>query len=393
MIFPVRVAVLTSLYPSEMRPFEGIFAERRWQMMVRRGHSVAVIQPLPYSPPLLLRGRRARLRTLPGTSIQNGICVIRPRYLHVTGLSRWNARRFAAIGSECVAARRHDVAVADYAWPATAAVPLLRGRGIPGVVSARGSDLRIADSTPGLRKMMAGGLRASGAWCAVARHLTVELDRIAGCAGHGKLVPNGVDSELFRVRSRAEARTRLGLPQGGTIVLSVGHLIPRKDPLLALRVFSEAAASLTEPRLVFVGDGELRRSLLEHADQAGISRTVSLVGEQSPMHLAEWYAACDCLLLCSTWEGRPNVVLEALASGRPVVATGTAGSAELLASFPQMLAENREPGDIAKLLVRLVTASPNPERLRGSVHRYTWEASCRALEECLALAVEGADQR
>ena len=92
--------MLTSLYPSCARPFEGIFAERRWLSMLSRGHEVSLTQPLPLAPPsalarLLGRSDWAAIADSPKEERREGITVRRPRYLHVPGRPLSNARRFA----------------------------------------------------------------------------------------------------------------------------------------------------------------------------------------------------------------------------------------------------------------------------------------------------------
>jgi len=354
--------------------------------MASRGHSIGIVAPVPRVPPFLVWGRRARFRSAPVVEARAGIEIRRPRYLHVPGIVEHNARRFARVGGRAVAAMAVDVVVADYAWPAAAAVPGLVATGVPAVVSARGSDLRIARSRPALERMLRSALAASSGWLATARHLVDELDTLGGRAGAGWLVPNGVDADTFRPRPRASARARLGVPRG-TLVLVVGQLIPRKNPLLALRAFAHAAPALGEPMIAFVGDGPLRGRLAAGARSLGIERLVRIVGEQAPERLADWYAAADCLLHCSSFEGRPNVVLEALASGLPVLATRTEGAAELLAALPELLWDGGEPRALAARLVQLIAAPPSPDRLVASAQPYTWAASCELLERFLASAL------
>jgi glycosyltransferase involved in cell wall biosynthesis len=244
----------------------------------------------------------------------------------------------------------------------------------------------------GLGGHLARFLRAAGHWCAVSRDLLAVMDELGG--GHGALVPNGVDLDLFRVRERAAARAELGVPEGGSVVLVAGHLIPRKDPLFALRAFRAGAP--VDARLVFVGEGGLRGALEREIAEHGLAPRVSLVGEASPERLATWYAAADCLLLTSRREGRPNVVLEALASGRPVLATDAGGTRELLAGsdalegFLVPAEAARDPDEVGRRLGALLARSHDPERLRASVAGLSWEGSLDALEGVLERARGGA---
>ncbi|MCP3920334.1 MAG: glycosyltransferase family 4 protein [bacterium] len=374
----MRITVVTSLYPSPPRPHEGIFAERRWRGMRARGHTVEVVHPQPRTPGPFARGAWGEIAAMPASEERSGIPVVRPRYWHVPRRARANARRFARAALAHVAAP--DVVVCDYAWPASAIAPALAERGVPCVVGGRGSDVLQVAGEAGLAEELAHNLVSAGHWCAVSQDLVDAMDRLGGRAGHGVLVPNGVALELFEVSGRSEARERLGLDARGQIVLVVGHLIPRKDPLLALAAF--AAGAPPDARLVFIGRGELEDELCAAIEARGLAGRVTLAGEREPGELADWYAACDLLLLTSSREGRPNVVLEALACGRAVLATEAGGTAEIVGQGA-MLARDRSPQAIGAQLADLLRAPQDPVELRAMVAALSWDNSLAALERCL----------
>ncbi|MSR63262.1 MAG: glycosyltransferase family 4 protein [Planctomycetes bacterium] len=385
----MRIEVLTSLYPSASRPVEGLFAERRWLHMRARGHAVRVTQPLPFASRWLPLARWRALAEIPAHETRAGIEIERPRYLHWPGRVRANAGAFARAGLNPILARaRPDVVVLDYAWPAAAAVTKLRERRIPCVVSGRGSDVLEVAGEAGLADELAFFLRSAGHWCAVSRDLLRVMDRLGNAEGRGVLVANGVDAELFRPQAQNEARRALGLALAPTerLVLVCGHLIERKDPLLALEVFARTSEA---QRLVFLGRGPLERKLADAIRARGLEARVELRGEVEPPVLARWYAAADLLLLTSRREGRPNVVLEALSSGRPVLATDAGGTAEVLGELAErMLSRTREPAALAAQLGRLLTSAFEPAALRAAVAHLTWESSLQALERCLQAAMD-----
>ncbi|TDJ73052.1 MAG: glycosyltransferase family 4 protein [Planctomycetota bacterium] len=382
----MKILVVTSLYPSPPRPYEGVFAELRWTGMAQRGHEVRVLHPQPRTPWPFVQGAWAEIHEMPKRELRAGIDVERPRYLHVPGRSRGNAQRFARRALSRVRAD-DDVVVCDYAWPAAALAPLLAGRGVPCVVSGRGSDVLEVAGEAGLGAELAGFLAAASGWCGVSRDLVRAMDELAGAPGRGRLVPNGVDTERFRPRDRADARRRLGIDGGGALVLVVGHLIERKDPLLAIAAFERAG--LPEAELVFIGRGPMEERMRAAIAASGAGSRVRMVGEKTPDELADWLAACDVLLLTSRREGRPNVVLEALASGRPVVATAAGGTGELLRD-ERMLVLERSPEALGAALAAVLADPPSPDATRASVADLSWAASLAALEECLEHAVGGA---
>ena len=385
----MRIAVLTSLYPSSVRPFEGIFVERRWTGMLARGHVLSVIQPLPRAPFSFGRKSWAELGRMQSEA-RAGIEIDRPRFLHLPKRTRANARAFASRGLERILLGPvPDVVVADYAWPAARAACTLARRGIPFVISGRGSDVLEVAGEAGLAAELSADLRTAGHWCAVSRDLLESMDRLGGRPGRGVLVPNGVDTELFFPRDRGRARERLGLDTEETLVLCVGHLIERKDPILVLDAWVRWVERARRPaRLVFIGEGPLFEPLRDRVAGTGREQQVTLIPRTEPSELAHWYAAADLLMLASWREGRPNVVLEALASGRPVLATKGGGTAELLEGLEGMLAPSRDPRDLAERMQALLARAPAPEVLAGQVQRSTWDASLDALEGCLHGAVQ-----
>lgn len=394
----MRIAVVTSLFPIPARPREGVFAERRWRLLAQRGHEVRVVHPIPWAPPApldrLMGAERLGLARAPRRQALGELEVVRPRYLHLPGRAPGNARRFArAAFAELDASgdldpgSAADVVVCDYAWPAAAVAQAVVDRGRPVVIHGRGSDVLAVREDPALAALLAQGLRAAGHWCAVSSDLVTAMDRLAESPGRGRLTPNGVDSELFQPGPRPAARARLGATSdcpGGRLVLVVGHLIERKRPLLALEAFAMGAGP--EDCLVFVGRGPLAGAVEAEARRRGMGDRVRCVGEADPERLADWYRAADLLLLTSSREGRPNVVLEALASGLGVVATDAGGTRELLDGTPGTLVESDDVGSVAAALGAALADPPGPQACRAAVGAYTWSAAIEALEGVLEAA-------
>ena len=388
----MKIAVLTSLYPSAVRPNEGIFAERRWLRIRDRGHEVAIVQPLPVAPPIWIgRPDWVEISRMAGIEDRSGLRVERPRYFHWPGRSRSNANAFAKCGLRRILEldARPDVIVADYAWPASAVAPLIEGTEIACVVSGRGSDVNEVAGEADLGKELARYLLSAGHWCGVSQNLVSRMDEIAGIAGRGVLVPNGIDMGLFRPRNREEARQELHMDQQVIIVLVVGNLVEAKDPLLACATFSVLRDLLESPaRQVFIGRGPLAANLRKEAKRRGVNEYIQLIGEVEPKELTTWYAAADLLLLCSRREGRPNVVLEALACGLPVLATDAGGTGELLAGLDGMLARTREPAQLAALAATLLSKPRDSHRLSSHVSGFSWDQSSATLEGILMRAVQ-----
>jgi sugar transferase (PEP-CTERM/EpsH1 system associated) len=161
---------------------------------------------------------------------------------------------------------------------------------------------------------------------------------------------NGVDTTRFRP---SESRQRTGPAAGGSapdniVVGSVTRFAPIKDPLnlveAFLHVHSAVGTQSGKLRLVMIGDGELHAAATARIDQAGASAVAWLPGSRDD--IPEQLRAMDVFVLGSLREGISNTVLEAMASGLPVVATATGGNLELVSPDAGALVP---PGDRSAL--------------------------------------------
>ncbi len=377
---PLSISVVTSLFPSEVHPHTGIFAERRWLALAARGHAVQVLHPQPFAPPFAW-GRWGEIRKIPAREVRAGLTISRPRYLHWPGRPRQNALRFARAAQRGLG--HPDVVVCDYAWPASALAPMCREQGLPCLINGRGSDVLEVSGEAHLGLELSQYLAASSGWSAVSQDLVDAMDRLGrkgGSVQQGVLIPNGVDRTRFSPRDRLQCREQLDLSLEAPLVLVVGHLIARKDPLLALEAFASGAPP--EAHLLFVGQGPLQEAVRMRIRELGLLGRARCVGEVQPERLALYYGAADLLLLTSSREGRPNVVLEALACARPVLATAAGGTAELLGAS-SMLSVDRDPVHLGRRMEALLDEPPSEESLLERVADLTWERSTDILENLL----------
>ncbi|MDQ1465770.1 MAG: hypothetical protein QOH10_185 [Actinomycetota bacterium] len=169
----------------------------------------------------------------------------------------------------------------------------------------------------------------------------------AGVRGTFSVVPNGVDLERFPFvpyRDRVAARARLGLDDG-PLVVCVGRLCRQKGQDVLLAAWPSVLRAVPGARLVLVGDGPDRARL-----QASADPTVHLAGHRDDIQ--EWLAAADVVAVPSRWEGMPYVVLEAMATGRSVVATGADGLEEALGDAGAVVAPDAP--DLPDVLARSI---------------------------------------
>jgi glycosyltransferase involved in cell wall biosynthesis len=196
---------------------------------------------------------------------------------------------------------------------------------------------------------------------------------------------NGVDGERFTIRSKAEARRRLGLPTDDPIICYVGNLAAEKgvdllvDAMYTLRHDGDRSA-----RLVIVGAGALEADLRRRARQLRVSESVHFFGRRPHHEVPIWLSASDVCCLASRREGCPNVVLEALASGRPVVAADVGGVSELVNPSNGITVAPESSLALAAGLHEALGRPWDPAALRDTVLNLSWEPFGRALHDILA---------
>jgi glycosyltransferase involved in cell wall biosynthesis len=205
-----------------------------------------------------------------------------------------------------------------------------------------------------------------------------EFSRTHGGLPAGKLVviPNGVDLDRFAARPPADL-SALGIPAGRRIVTFIGRLEPQKGVEWLIETAGEWLARVPDCDLLLAGIGPLDGRLRAACRTAGIAHRVHFAGWRSDV--PELLAASEFLILPSAWEGMPNVVLEAMAAGRPVVATDVEGVRELLGP----LAERQvvRYGDSAGLIGRIGGLLGDPAAAADLSRE-----NCRRAEEHFAIS-------
>lgn len=148
-------------------------------------------------------------------------------------------------------------------------------------------------------------------------------------AGRLHVIGNAIDMERFRQpQRRTPARGGLGVADHEFVWLTVGRLEPQKDHETLLAAFARVHDARPHARLLIAGDGGLAAPLRQQAAAIGDGTAARLVGARSDV--PDLLAAADGFVLSSRWEGLPNVVMEAMAAGLPVVATDVGGTRELV---------------------------------------------------------------
>jgi glycosyltransferase involved in cell wall biosynthesis len=262
-----------------------------------------------------------------------------------------------------------DLIDAHYFYPdGVAAAWLARSLDLPLAITARGSDLNLIARYALPRAMMHRAARVSRLNIAVSEALADRLRELGADPATTCVIPNGVDLETFRPGACVEARRALGL-DARPWLLSAGHLVPNKGHDAVLR----ALVALPECGLMIAGEGPEEASLRRLAAETGVAQRVRFSGRVAPERMPVHYRAADCLVLASQREGMPNVLLESLACGTPVVATRVGGCAEIVReAVAGRLIDAADPAEIAAAVLELMRAPPDRDAVAVYARRFAW---------------------
>ena len=318
------------MYPGPEAPDLGVFVAQLEEALRERGHEV----------------ERAVLDTRTGG---------KRRYATLAARVRKAARAF-----------KPDVVYAHFLVPA-GLIASLASRA-PLVVTAHGRDVRNVGAIPGIRQLTRLTIRRAAAVIAVSDYLRSELEaKVPEARGKTEVIDSGVDLERFRVEPA---------PEGGPHFLCVGALSARKNVVR----LAEAFEQLPQGTLTFVGDGPLREQLER---RTGVELAGSVPHEQVPGLIARSHVVCQPSLI----EPFGQAVLEAMASGRSVVATRIGGTPEFVPLAAGVLVD---PLDVEALTEALRAAAalpcPNPAA-RKAAEAHDVREQARRVEEVLERAV------
>ncbi len=375
----IRLLTFSTLYPNAVSPTHGIFVETRLRHLLASGEIESrVIAPVPWFPfAHATFGEYARHAAVPRHEQRNGLSVDHPRYLLLPKIGM-NIAPYTLARAGLKAARRmisggydFDMIDAHYFYPdGVAAMTIGKALGKPVVITARGSDVNLIPRYRKPRQMILDAARECAAIIVVSNALKEGLLALGVDARKITVLRNGVDLALFFPEKREEIRADLGMSR--YTMVSVGNLIPTKGHDLVIRSLCE----LPDAQLVIAGRGTEESRLKELASKLGVSDRVTFAGVLSQEKLRSLYSAADCLVLASVREGWPNVLLEAMACGTPVVSSKVGGTSEIVLSTEAgLLLEQRDAGNIVSSVQELRRLPPSRAQTRAYAGRFGWDAT------------------
>ena len=256
------------------------------------------------------------------------------------------------------------------------------------VITAYGSDLSLISkvSKHAARRIQESAKQA-GATTAVCQALANSLLKLGVNKKKVHIIKHGVDLKLFSpVQNRRALRKYLNMR--GRCLLSVGHLIKRKGMDVAIK----SLVSLPSTHLYIAGKGPEELNLIRLATDCNVHDRVHFLGQLMPNQLRGYMCAADVLVQMSIREGIPNVIMESMACGTPVVASAIWGIPEIICTpeAGRLVLEQTE-SSLADTLNDFFNSLPDRRMTRRYAENFTWEETSFKHIQALSQALNSSE--
>jgi teichuronic acid biosynthesis glycosyltransferase TuaC len=379
-----NILALSYLFPNRAQPAYGIFVFNRLRA-VRAFCNVKVIAPVQWYPLIRLIRRNVWGGAVPARECIGDMDVFHPRFAVIPKFLKWIDAITYFLSVRAVIRRlaqdeAFDFSIIDVHWtyPDVVAAYLIASRRKKKfIVTVRGHEALYLEENTIRRRLVARYLRKADAVIALSAELRDKVIALGVSPERAHVVLNGVDQTQFKPLNRDACRAQLGLPLDKKIVISVGRLAAGKGHQDLIRAMAELRSLRAE--LYIIGgvnpEDDFERALRDLITDLKLDN-VHLVDKVEHAMLPLWYGAADVFSLATKREGCPNVVLESLACGTPVVVNDVGAVAELVTSGRNGYLVPA-PDELATLLARAFEKNWDRSAVAASMDDRGW-AHCAA---------------
>lgn len=399
---PLHVLAFTSLFRT---PHERVRAPFTSEFLraLQDFAQVSLVSPIPWAPDIEWVRRRPDwsrfLHVAPHTCI-DGVDVHYARYLMLPKVSGPFQAALQAAGAFATVRGIHDRLGIDvingrFIYPDGVAAALIGARlGIPVVLTALGTDIDVYSRQLLKMPQIRWALGRAAHVTAVSPALAERIIELGTDPAKVSSAVNGIDLERFRPTGPSALLERFGKDEKRKLLVTMARLSPEKGlDVLIDALGNLAGAGHCDFHTVVIGDGPQRAALEQRVGRLGLQAHVSFVGEIDHSRVPDWLRGADAFCLPSLREGTPNVVIEALATGVPVVATQVGGTPLLINADNGRLVPPGQAVPLAEALCVALASRWDAETIRLSVSHMSWVSEARRHAELARAVSEQARRR
>ncbi len=378
-----RILVISFLFPNCVYPTRGVFVLNRLKA-VQEYADVKVINPILWFPFNARLSRYKDYDKIPRTETIDGIEVFHPRFLSIPVVFKSLLAvtyTLAVLPLALRLRRRWRYELIDLHWTYP---DLPAGRWLAWLlklkqlVTVRGTPALFLGERSLQSALVRRQLRQSDQVICLSDELKQHCLEYGVAEERVVTIRNGVDGTRFPYLDQRECRAKLGLPADAWLVLGTGYFTPRKGFDRIIQALPEVRRARPNAKLYLIGQdgtfaqGDRTQELRQQARELGLDEHVIFVGEVANEELALWYNAADCFCLSSRSEGCPNVLLEALACGCPVVATDVGAVKEVVNSPALGVVVPNSSEGVQQGLLQLLAGQYDRKAISAELQQYDW---------------------
>jgi len=381
----MKVQIITNLYPLPWEPNRAAFNRQQFQQL-------SLICPLRITV-LISWLERLKHRDVKLKPVNSGNLQVNYRsYFYIPGWGRFT--HAATLLLSLLLEKKHierfqpDCLLMSWAYPdGVAGVLLAKLLRLPAVIKIHGSDINMHLLHGSRARQILWAMKHAQRVVSVSKALAAKLIDSEIRADKIKVIYNGVNKDIFKLNPDHEFRDQFGSAGNRKVILYIGNLKQEKGCVDLIEAFARISQLHEELDLYYIGAGREADTILARAKEEGLQSRVVLLGSLSHEKLAAWMNAATIVSLPSYNEGVPNVLLEAMACGTPVVATKVGGIPEVVQQQAGILVESGDVAALANALDEAMSTNWNAHEIIDSVDQFDWEKNVSQLYESLEDAV------